>query len=215
MSKETAVFSARRIITMNPSRPFATHVAVREGRIIAVGSEAELAGVATAGKIDDRFKEKILLPGFVEGHSHIMEGMMWSLPYVGAGDRRSPEGRLVEGVRDIDSIVARLKQAEAEIKDPNAPLFAWGFDPLHIGGRLLLRQDLDRVSTTRPIMVIHASFHISNVNTLVLEQTDLLRGANISGLFSARTDLPAANCRASQPAFAYSVRSAAIHYPDR
>ena len=124
MSKETAVFSARRIITMNPSRPFATHVAVREGRIVAVGSEAELANLATAGRIDDRFKEKILLPGFVEGHSHIMEGMMWSLPYVGAGDRRSPEGRLVEGVRDIDSIVVRLKQAEAEIKDPNAPLFA-------------------------------------------------------------------------------------------
>lgn len=189
MSKETAVFSARRIITMNPSRPFATHVAVREGRIVAVGSEAELANLATAGRIDDQFKEKILLPGFVEGHSHIMEGMMWSLPYVGAGDRRSPEGRLVEGVRDIDSIVVRLKQAEAEIKDPNAPLFAWGFDPLHIGGRLLLRQDLDRVSTTRPIMVIHASFHISNVNTLVLEQTDLLRGANISGVILGKDGL--------------------------
>ena len=53
MSKETAVFSARRIITMNPSRPFATHVAVREGRIVAVGSEAELANLATAGRIDD------------------------------------------------------------------------------------------------------------------------------------------------------------------
>src|ERR1700761_9533155 len=179
---ETTVFSARKIITMNPSRPFATHVAVREGRIVAVGSEAELAGLAEAGKVDDRFKDQILLPGFVEGHSHIMEGMMWSLPYVGAGDRRSPEGRLVEGVRDIDSIVARLKQAEAEMKDPNAPLFAWGFDPLHIGGRMLLRQDLDRVSTTRPIMVIHGSFPISNVNTMVLEQTELLRGANISGV---------------------------------
>ncbi len=188
MSQHTAVFSARKIVTMNPSRPAATHVAVRDGRIVAVGSQAELAGLADA-KMDDRFSDKVLLPGFVEGHSHIMEGMMWSLPYVGAGDRRSPEGRLVSGVRDIDAIVARLKEAEAAIEDPNAPLFAWGFDPLHIGGRMLARQDLDRVSTTRPIMVIHASFHISNVNTLVLERTELLRGTNISGVVNGEDGL--------------------------
>lgn len=188
MSQHTAVFSARKIVTINPSRPAATHVAVRDGRIVAVGSQAELAGLADA-KMDDRFSDKVLLPGFVEGHSHIMEGMMWSLPYVGAGDRRSPEGRLVSGVRDIDAIVARLKEAEAAIEDPNAPLFAWGFDPLHIGGRMLARQDLDRVSTTRPIMVIHASFHISNVNTLVLERTELLRGTNISGVVNGEDGL--------------------------
>jgi hypothetical protein len=188
VSQHTAVFSARKIVTMNPSRPAATHVAVRDGRIVAVGSQAELAGLADA-KMDDRFSDKVLLPGFVEGHSHIMEGMMWSLPYVGAGDRRSPEGRLVSGVRDIDAIVARLKEAEAAIEDPNAPLFAWGFDPLHIGGRMLARQDLDRVSTTRPIMVIHASFHISNVNTLVLERTELLRGTNISGVVNGEDGL--------------------------
>lgn len=182
MSGDTAVFSARKIVTMNPSRPFATHVAVRDGRIVAVGTEAELSGLAEGGKFDGRFKDKVLLPGFVEGHSHIMEGMMWSLPYVGAGDRRSPDGRLVEGVRDIGAIVARLKQAEAELGDPSKPLFAWGFDPLHIGGRQLLRQDLDRVSTTRPVVVIHASFHISNVNTFALERTSLLRATEISGV---------------------------------
>ena len=45
---ETTVFSARKILTMNPSRPEATHVAVRDGRILglqAVGRHvAELAG---------------------------------------------------------------------------------------------------------------------------------------------------------------------------
>lgn len=189
VSEGTAVFSARKIVTMNPSRPFATHVAVREGRIVAVGSEAELAGLAKGGRLDDRFRDKVLLPGFVEGHSHIMEGKMWSLPYVGAGDRRSPEGRRVEGVRDVESIVARLKQAEAKLADPTAPLFAWGFDPLHIGGCTLLRQDLDRVSTTRPVIVIHASFHISNVNTLVLERTGLLRATGISGVVIGKDGL--------------------------
>jgi predicted amidohydrolase YtcJ len=189
VSEGTVVFSARKIVTMNPSRPSATHVAVRDGRIVAVGSEAELAGLVKGGRLDDRFKDKVLLPGFVEGHSHIMEGKMWSLPYVGAGDRRSPEGRLVAGVRDVESIVVRLKQAEAKLANPTAPLFAWGFDPLHIGGRMLLRQDLDRVSTTRPVIVIHASFHISNVNTLVLERTGLLRATGISGVVVGKDGL--------------------------
>ncbi|WP_441228879.1 amidohydrolase [Tardiphaga sp. 20_F10_N6_6] len=174
---------------MNPSRPSATHVAVQNGRIVAVGSFDEI--VATSGaKVDDRFKDKVLLPGFVEGHSHIMEGMMWSLPYVGAFDRRSPEGKLVQGLPDIDAIVARLQEAEAAMTDAEAPLFAWGFDPLHIGSVSLTRQDLDRVSTTRPIMVVHASFHISNVNTIVLQRAELDRTTNISGVVMGKDGEP-------------------------
>jgi predicted amidohydrolase YtcJ len=189
LSQDTIVFSARKIVTMNPSRPSATHVAVREGRIVAVGSFDEIVGTSGA-KVDDRFKDKVLLPGFVEGHSHIMEGMMWSLPYVGAFDRRSPEGKLVQGLPDIDAIVARLQEAEAAMTDPEAPLFAWGFDPLHIGSVSLMRQNLDRVSTTRPIMVVHASFHISNVNTIVLQRAELDRTTNISGVVMGKDGEP-------------------------
>jgi predicted amidohydrolase YtcJ len=189
LSQDTIVFSARKIVTMNPSRPSATHVAVQNGRIVAVGSFDEI--VATSGaKVDDRFKDKVLLPGFVEGHSHIMEGMMWSLPYVGAFDRRSPEGKLVQGLPDIDAIIARLQEAEAAMTDAEAPLFAWGFDPLHIGSVSLTRQDLDRVSTTRPIMVVHASFHISNVNTIVLQRAELDRTTNISGVVMGKDGEP-------------------------
>ena len=189
MSPDTVIFSARKIVTMNPSRPFATHVAVRDGRIVAVGNFDEICG-ASGVAVDTRFSDKILLPGFVEGHSHIMEGMMWSLPYVGAGDRRSPEGKLVAGLPNIDAIVARLQQADAAMTDPATPLFAWGFDPLHIGGQSLTRQDLDKVSTTRPIMVVHASFHISNVNTLVLEKAELNRTTNISGVVMGKDGEP-------------------------
>lgn len=189
VSSDTVIYAARRIVTMNPSRPFATHVAVREGRIVAVGSEAELVQFAPDGRIDERFRDKVLLPGFVEGHSHIMEGIMWSLPYVGAFERRSPEGKAVAGAADIDAIVARLREAEVRMTDPDATLFAWGFDPLHIGGQKLTREALDRVSTTRPIMVIHASFHISVVNTLVLERTQLLRATDISGVVAGADGL--------------------------
>ncbi|ABD04846.1 Amidohydrolase-like [Rhodopseudomonas palustris HaA2] len=187
MNHDTVVYSARNIITMNPSRPAATHVAVRDGRIVATGTAGELC--VGGARLDNRFADKVLMPGFVEGHSHIMEGLMWKLPYIGAFDRRSPEGRIVAGVPDIDAIVARLQQAEALLQEPNTPLFAWGFDPLHIGGKMLTRQDLDRVSTTRPVVVVHASFHINNVNTTTLERAELLHATNISGVVAGADGL--------------------------
>ncbi|MDA9463348.1 amidohydrolase [Bradyrhizobium sp. CCBAU 53415] len=187
MTTGTVVFAARKIITMNPSRPFATHVAVRDGRIVATGTAEELC--VGEVQLDTSFADKVLMPGFVEGHSHIMEGLMWLMPYVGAFDRRSPEGRLVPGVGDIDSIVARLREAEAELQDDRTPLYAWGFDPLHIGGKMLSRHDLDRVSTKRPVIVVHASFHINNVNTHTLERAELLRATSISGVVAGSDGL--------------------------
>ena len=65
----TIVYSARRIRTMNPNRPFATHVAVRDGRILGAGTLDELKGWGKL-ELDERFADKVILPGFVEGHSH-------------------------------------------------------------------------------------------------------------------------------------------------
>ena len=58
----TTIFSAKKIITMNPSQPEVSHVAVREGRILGAG---DLASLEAWGEytLDDRFEDKILLPG--------------------------------------------------------------------------------------------------------------------------------------------------------
>ena len=53
---------------MDPSRLEATHVAVREGRILGVGALAELKAWG-AYSLDERFADKVLMPGFVEGHA--------------------------------------------------------------------------------------------------------------------------------------------------
>ena len=73
---DTTVFVARDIITMNASRPHATHVAIRDGRIIGAGSaeDAESWGPFT---LNEDFADKVLVPGFVEGHAHAMEGGIW------------------------------------------------------------------------------------------------------------------------------------------
>src|SRR3546814_7726113 len=76
------------------------------------------------------FADKVLMPGFVEGHSHIMEGGIWPYTYVGYFDRVSPEGVTVAGLRSIDEVVARLRAVSDAMTDPDELLFAWGFDQI-------------------------------------------------------------------------------------
>ncbi|MEO7010655.1 MAG: amidohydrolase, partial [Caldimonas sp.] len=60
----TTVFQARKIITMNPMQPEATHVAVRDGRILAVG-DLERMRAWGAFDLDARFADQVLMPGLV------------------------------------------------------------------------------------------------------------------------------------------------------
>ena len=88
------LYSARKIITMNPARPTATHLAVQDGRFLGAGTLAELAGWGPH-VIDHTFADKVLMPGLVEGHSHLMAGSLWRYAYCGYFEVRDPDGRAV------------------------------------------------------------------------------------------------------------------------
>ena len=75
------VFQAKKIITMNASNPYATHVAIQDGRILGAGTLDEMA-MYGAYDLNDSFADKILTPGFVEGHAHAMEGGVWDQPII-------------------------------------------------------------------------------------------------------------------------------------
>jgi predicted amidohydrolase YtcJ len=170
----TIIYRARRILTMNPGRPEATHVAVRDGRVLGAGTLEELAGWG-AHTLDERFADKVLMPGLVEGHSHSMEGTFWRYVYVGYFDRMDPDGRTWTGAKSIDAVIDRLREADSRLADPEKALAGWSLDPIYFGARRVDRHDLDRVSRGRPIGVLHASGHILNVNTKALEVSGLLR----------------------------------------
>ena len=76
------IFRAKNIITMNPSNPQATHVAVRDGMILGVGTLEDVAGWGEH-VIDETFGDLVIIPGFVEAHAHVMAGGMLQRPYVG------------------------------------------------------------------------------------------------------------------------------------
>lgn len=157
---------------MNPAQPTAEAVAVRGDRILAVGSFDELS---TWGEhvVNDDFIEHVLTPGFIEAHSHVMAGGMWTLPYVGFFDRRGADGKLWAGCTGFDEVIERLIEAESALTDPGQPLLAWGLDPIYFDGERMLAKHLDRVSETRPIFVHHASGHLATVNTAMLTRSEI------------------------------------------
>lgn len=202
----TTIFRARCVRTMNPSRPVATHVAVRDGRILGAGTLQELAGWGEY-TLDERFADKVLYPGFVEGHSHLMEGALWRFVYVGFHDRVDPYGKLWPGARSMDEVVERLANEQAKLSDPEQPLVGWGLDPLYFGGRRCERGDLDRISRTRRIAVLHASLHIVNANTRALEAAGYLRtGMNHPGLPLGADGLPNGEVRGPEAMGPLSAR---------
>lgn len=179
MASPITVYRARRIITMDPSCPSATHVAVRDGRILAVGGRQE-TGAWGPATTDDRYADSVLMPGLVEGHSHAWEGGVWAFAYAGYFDRHDPEGRRWPGCDSIEATVARLAEAERALPHGET-LFAWGFDPIYFGETRVTTADLDRVSATRPVVLLHSNGHVMNVNTPVLERSGLAN-ANIDGV---------------------------------
>ena len=186
----TTIYNARKIITMNPARPVATHVAVRDGRILGAGSLRELEGWGDY-TLDDRFADKVLMPGLVEGHSHTMEGTLWEYVYCGYFDRMDPDGKVWPGAKSIDDVVARLQEAAAGLDGPETPLAGWSLDAIYYGDRRVSRHDLDKVSTERPIGVLNASGHILNVNSKALELAGLLKpGTNHPGIPLGDDGLP-------------------------
>lgn len=181
MTDKIRILGARKIITMNRHRPEATHVAIRDGRILAAGDLDELAGWGDY-ELDESFADKVLMPGFVEGHCHVMEGRVWDYAYVGFQDRYDPDGRLWPGAESIDAVVGRLKEAEAAMPNAEDTLFAWGFDPIYFEGRRMVAADLDRVSTSRPILILHSNGHLLNVNSRIMELAGIDRSTNVEGV---------------------------------
>lgn len=186
---EITIVKARKIITMNGYRPEASHVAIRDGRVLGTGTAVELAGWGE-GRLDDRFADKVLMPGFVEGHCHAKEGGMWDMPYIGFLERTDPDGRLWPGADSMQAVVDRLAEAERAMKDPEAPLFAWGFDPIYFGDTRMTLAELDRVSTTRPIVVMHSNGHVLNVNSAVLARAGIGRETEVRGVVKGSDGAP-------------------------
>jgi predicted amidohydrolase YtcJ len=151
------------IVTMDDGTPTAEAVAIRGHTIVAVGTDAELARFVGRGTEVIDLEGRLAIPGFIEGHGHFM----------GVGQAKMNLDLM--NVRNWDEVVQMVAAAAAD-----APRDAW------IVGRgwhqekwdaapqpnvqgIPLHTSLDSVSPNNPVLLTHASGHMSFANARALE----------------------------------------------
>ena len=116
--EQTVIYKAKKIITMDESRPEATAVAVADAKIIAVGSLEVVQQKLEDGNytVDNQFQDKVLVPGFIDNHLHplLVGGFVLQMKFITPFDWNLPSGP-VKGVRGKDAYLDRLKEIEAEM----------------------------------------------------------------------------------------------------
>jgi len=151
------------IITVNPGQPAAEAVAVAGGKIVAVGSEADVMkhkGEAT--EITD-LAGRTLVPGFVDGHSHFCSVVDVQTQALCASPPAGP-------CRSVADVIVQLKNVKERRKlGPGKFVMGFGYDPeLLAEKRAPTKQELDAAFPDNPVILVHVSGHGAMLNSKAL-----------------------------------------------
>ena len=150
----TVAFTNGAVYTMNTSQPWAEAVAVNGHQIVAVGSNATVQGyIGSKTQIID-LQGQMLMPGFVEGHTHPLLGSF----FTSGVDVQYPT---------LDEAIDAIKAYAAA--NPTGVLrgFGWRLDMFPSGAPT--KDILDAIVPDRPVMLFSIDVHSMWVNSKALE----------------------------------------------
>ncbi|MEQ6888657.1 amidohydrolase family protein [Halomonas sp. CS7] len=160
------LYSGGPILTIDDAQPTAEAVAVKDGRILAVGELSALESYRGSETTLFDLQGRTLLPGFVDSHGHVVMGGLQALS---ANLLAPPDGE----VNDIESLQSTLRSwadAHAEALDDAQMIIGFGYDNAQLAElRHPTREDLDAVSTEYPVFIVHQSGHLGVANSRALE----------------------------------------------
>ena len=157
---------AKEVVTLDDKYPNVDAIYIKEDRIHSVGKKEDLIGKYPDIFIDFSYEENVIVPGFIEHHIHPLLAAITMNSEVIAIEDWNISSKKTIGVRNRDDYLSRLSEVELS-QDKNKPLVSWGFH--HYFHGKLTRQDLDLISSERPILIIHRSFHEFIMNSKALE----------------------------------------------
>ncbi|WP_170525921.1 amidohydrolase [Ruegeria arenilitoris] len=160
------IYTGGPILTIDDARPTVQAVAVKDGRIIAVGELAEMRSHQGDDTTIFDLDGRAMLPGFVDSHGHVVMGGLQALS---ANLLAPPDGK----VTDIASLQAALSawaEANGDTVKAMGMIIGFGYDNAQLAElRHPTRSELDAVSRDVPIMIIHQSGHLGVGNSKALE----------------------------------------------
>jgi predicted amidohydrolase YtcJ len=170
------IYTGGDIVTVNDAQPAAEALAVKDGRILAVGARDDVFRTKGSTTTVLDLGGKTLLPGFIDAHGHVFNV---GVQAIAANLLAKPDGEVI----DIASLQQTLRDwAE---KNPKAIaktgwIIGMGYDDAQLADqRHPTRDELDAVSTTVPVLAIHQSGHLAAMNS---------KGLEVAGITAATKD---------------------------
>ena len=165
------VFINGQIITMDSDNRIVEALYVESGKIVAVGSNAEIEAYITDNSEVTDLEGKTLVPGFIDAHGHF-PGSGLKVVQV---DLYSPPIGVTQNISDIISVLSTKASSTSE----GDWVIGFGYDDTLLAEkRHPNRQDLDLVSSKHPIIILHSSGHLGSVNSLALVALNIDRSTS-------------------------------------
>jgi predicted amidohydrolase YtcJ len=154
------------VLTLDPAAPVAETLAVRDGRIVAVGSHDAVGRWRSGDHTGVNLAGRTVVPGFIDPHHHFAVGALaafWA-------DCRTPP------LRTIADIQAAVRQAAMETP-PGEWVRGVGYHHAQLTERRHpTRGELDEAVPDRPALLLHFSHHQAVANTRALRMAGITRG---------------------------------------
>ncbi|MGE5624537.1 MAG: amidohydrolase [Bacillota bacterium] len=151
------------IVTEEKATPKVQALAVKDGRILALGSDQDIQAYVGKGTQVLDLKGQTAVPGFIEGHGHFLELGQFLTQLD------------LTKTKDWDQVVALVAEAVKKAK-PGAWIIGrgwhqekWTHPPVPNVDGFPLHASLDAVSPANPVMLTHASGHGIFVNAAALK----------------------------------------------
>ncbi|MFS0601217.1 amidohydrolase [Peribacillus frigoritolerans] len=165
MSQQVAdvIISSNTVFTGLSDQPEPASIAIKDNKIVAIGTEEEIKHCAGEHTKIYQFKDQLIMPGFHDFHLHIMQGAV-ALNSVNLFAARS-EDEALEMIGEF-----------AESKPENQWVIGFTWDAGYWDTQQLPnRHSLDHILPDRPALMFHAEGHYAWVNTKALEIANITR----------------------------------------
>jgi predicted amidohydrolase YtcJ len=156
------VFVGGGVYTVDQTRPWADAVAVRAGRIAALGSQSEVRELIGPRTEVVDLRGRMLLPGFQDAHAH---------PLLGGAERLQCDLSASHSLAEYRELVASYAAAHPE----REWIVGSGWWMEAFPGGTPSRQELDAVVADRPVFLVNRDHHGAWVNTRALELAGITR----------------------------------------
>lgn len=136
--------------------PEPTALAVREGRVVAVGTDDEIEVLAGPGVERVALEGRRVLPGLIDAHTHFITGGF----HLAAVQLRD--------AADRDTFVRRIRDHVQGVA-PGSWVTGGAWDHELWGGELPTRQWIDEATPNHPVLVTRLDLHMALANSKALE----------------------------------------------